>query len=170
MQIERVPLAALKPYENNPRINDGAVEAVAESIRQCGYCAPIVVDENMVILAGHTRHAEKENLKKMYKEMPKYSYPDHVITAAIVGRWSKYGIDYRLNKEDCVFISALDEQKECDKSVFGAGLLLSDSAAERAAAEKAAAEKAKAQCWKLSERELEIVRKLGKHDKEHHEQ
>ena len=44
------------PYENNPRINDDAAESVAESIRQCGYCSPIVVDEDGVILAGHTRH------------------------------------------------------------------------------------------------------------------
>lgn len=56
MELKRVPLDAIKPYESNPRINDEAVDAVAESIRQCGYCAPIVVDENMVILAGHTRH------------------------------------------------------------------------------------------------------------------
>lgn len=56
MEIKRVPYEQIKPYESNPRINDEAVDAVAESIRQCGYCAPIVVDENMVILAGHTRH------------------------------------------------------------------------------------------------------------------
>lgn len=56
MELKRVPLEQIKPYESNPRINDEAVDAVAESIRQCGYCAPIVVDENMVILAGHTRH------------------------------------------------------------------------------------------------------------------
>lgn len=56
MQIQRVAIDTIKPYENNPRLNEDAVEAVMESIRQCGYCAPIVVDENMVILAGHTRH------------------------------------------------------------------------------------------------------------------
>ena len=56
MEIKRVPYGQIKPYESNPRLNDEAVDAVAESIRQCGYCAPIVVDENMVILAGHTRH------------------------------------------------------------------------------------------------------------------
>lgn len=56
MELKRVALSAIKPYPGNPRINDEAVDAVAESIRQCGYCAPIVVDENMVILAGHTRH------------------------------------------------------------------------------------------------------------------
>jgi len=55
MILKSVPITDIVPYENNPRINDGAVEAVMESIEQCGYCAPIVVDENMVILAGHTR-------------------------------------------------------------------------------------------------------------------
>lgn len=56
MELRRVPIEKIRPYESNPRINDEAVDAVAESIRQCGYCAPIVVDEDMVILAGHTRH------------------------------------------------------------------------------------------------------------------
>ena len=55
MQIRRVQIAEIVPYENNPRRNDDAVEAVAESIRQCGYRARIIVDENMVVLAGHTR-------------------------------------------------------------------------------------------------------------------
>lgn len=45
----------LKPYDKNPRKNDGAVDAVAESIDQCGYITPIVCDENLLILAGETR-------------------------------------------------------------------------------------------------------------------
>ena len=56
MKLKTVRLEDVRPYENNPRRNDGAVDAVAESIRQCGYVAPIVVDEEMVILAGHTRY------------------------------------------------------------------------------------------------------------------
>ena len=56
MEIINVLLDEIKPYEKNPRRNDAAVVAVEESIKQCGYCAPIVVDENMVILAGHTRY------------------------------------------------------------------------------------------------------------------
>lgn len=55
MRLEKRKLRDIIPYENNPRRNDNAVDAVAESIRQCGYVAPIVVDENGVILAGHTR-------------------------------------------------------------------------------------------------------------------
>ena len=56
MQLITMKLKDIRPYPNNPRKNDTAVEAVAESIRQCGYVAPIIVDENGVILAGHTRY------------------------------------------------------------------------------------------------------------------
>ncbi len=55
MEIIKMPIGDIKPYPNNPRKNDDAVAAVAESIKQCGYCAPIVVDEDGVVLAGHTR-------------------------------------------------------------------------------------------------------------------
>lgn len=55
MELITMALSEIIPYENNPRVNDDAVEAVAESIRQCGYVAPIIIDENNVILAGHTR-------------------------------------------------------------------------------------------------------------------
>lgn len=50
------------PHENNPRKNEEAVEAVAESIRQCGYIAPIIVDEDGIILAGHTRYKALQKL------------------------------------------------------------------------------------------------------------
>lgn len=62
MELITLPLEEIKPYENNPRVNDIAVDAVAESIQQCGYVQPIVVDENHVILAGHTRY---KALKKL---------------------------------------------------------------------------------------------------------
>lgn len=56
MDSIKVNVSELIPYENNPRNNDRAVDMVAESIRQCGYVAPIIVDEDMCILAGHTRY------------------------------------------------------------------------------------------------------------------
>ena len=43
------------PYENNPRRNEKAVDAVVNSIKQFGFKNPIIVDENMVIISGHTR-------------------------------------------------------------------------------------------------------------------
>ena len=56
MKMQCLNMWDIRPYENNPRRNDNAVEAVAESIRQCSYVQPIIVDEKHVILAGHTRY------------------------------------------------------------------------------------------------------------------
>ena len=56
MQIENRRLDSIRPYENNPRVNDDGVEAVARSIREFGFRQPIVVDEEGVIIVGHTRY------------------------------------------------------------------------------------------------------------------
>lgn len=55
MHIQELLLEDLREYENNPRNNDGAVQAVADSIKEFGFKVPIVVDRNNVIVAGHTR-------------------------------------------------------------------------------------------------------------------
>lgn len=68
-QLKTVRLAEIKPYENNPRHNEQAVDAVKESIRQCEYIAPIIVDEDMVILAGHTRHKALKSLGRKEAEV-----------------------------------------------------------------------------------------------------
>lgn len=54
MVVQRI--ADITPYKKNARKNDAAVDAVVESIKQCGYIAPIIIDEDGVILAGHTRY------------------------------------------------------------------------------------------------------------------
>lgn len=82
-----------------------------------------------------------ENDKNTKVNIPKYEFPDHVITAAILQRWCKYGISYRLDKQDCIRISALDSMKEAGKAIYGGGYLLSDDAARvRADTEKRAIE------------------------------
>ncbi len=68
MKLENLKLSEINPYENNPRKNDDAVNAVAESIKQCTYITPIVVDEEKVILAGHTRYKALKALG--YEEVP----------------------------------------------------------------------------------------------------
>lgn len=55
MHIQEILLEDLKEYENNPRNNDGAVQAVADSIKEFGFKVPIVIDRDNVIVAGHTR-------------------------------------------------------------------------------------------------------------------
>lgn len=51
-----LPIDKIKPYENNPRKNDRAVNSVAESLKQFGPQAPIILDKNHVIICGHTRY------------------------------------------------------------------------------------------------------------------
>lgn len=64
MNYIEMNLSDIKPYANNPRkIDAKAVNAVVESIKQCGYITPILVDENNVILAGHTRYKALKELE-----------------------------------------------------------------------------------------------------------
>lgn len=103
----------------------------------------------------------QELLKLRKKQLPKYSYPDEVVTAAMVQRYSKYGIPFQVSRDECVLIRSLDAQKASGKAIYGAGLLLSrKKAEERAAAERAAAERSAAEKWELSEREKAIVNML----------
>lgn len=55
MNIIQEQVSNIKVYENNPRKNDQAVSAVAESIRSFGFKVPLVIDKENVIIAGHTR-------------------------------------------------------------------------------------------------------------------
>ena len=63
MNIVEKKLSELKPYENNPRKNEEAVEYVANSIREFGFKVPIVIDKDGVIVAGHTRYKAAKQLK-----------------------------------------------------------------------------------------------------------
>ena len=67
LKIIEKRLDEIKPYENNPRNNENAVDAVAESIKEFGFRVPILLDKNNVIVSGHTRlkAAEKLKLKKV---------------------------------------------------------------------------------------------------------
>lgn len=68
MQIITKKLEELRPYKNNPRKNDHAVDAVANSIKEFGFKVPLVIDNNGEIIAGHTRYKAAKKLKM--KEIP----------------------------------------------------------------------------------------------------
>lgn len=61
-ELIKMKLKDIRPYEKNPRRNDDAVEAVANSIKEFGMKQPIVVDKDGVIIVGHTRY---KALKKL---------------------------------------------------------------------------------------------------------
>ena len=68
MQIITKKIDELKPYLNNPRFNDDAVEYVANSIKEFGFKVPIIIDKNNEIVAGHTRY--KASIELGLEEVP----------------------------------------------------------------------------------------------------
>ena len=108
--------------------------------------------------------ANRDRLRADKVELPRYVYPDHILTAAIAQRWCKYGVAYTLRKRDSLRVPALDAQRAAGTSIFGGGFLLST----RAAAERAAAERAAATVWTLSETERGYVAWLDGRGGENH--
>lgn len=68
MQIEIIPLSEINPYDQNPRDNAASVDIVSKSISEFGWQQPIVIDDQNIILAGHTRHLAA--LKLGLEEVP----------------------------------------------------------------------------------------------------
>jgi DNA modification methylase len=100
MQVEMRPITAVRPYENNPRHNDAAVDAVAASIREYGFRQPIVVDEEGVIIVGHTRF--KAALKLGLTEVPVH---------VAVGLSPAQARAYRIADNQTATMSSWDEDK-----------------------------------------------------------
>ena len=63
LEVKNFKIDEIHPYENNPRFNKDAVSKVAASIKKFGFKNPILVDKNMVIIAGHTRLEAAKKLK-----------------------------------------------------------------------------------------------------------
>ena len=99
--------------------------------------------------------ANDENTRSSV-ELPKYEYPNEVITASRMAKVAARGVELHIKKKDAAFVRALDAQKAEKKAIYGGGFLLS----EKAAAEKAAAEKAAAVTYQLSERERAVLAAL----------
>lgn len=137
-------------YENGAEVTTSFVTSFGGDI--VAQTAPDL-GETLRRLNDEARHAAA-------KHLPKYEYPAHVLTAAMMQRYAFRGIDFEVRRGECVRVAELDSQKEKKKTIYGGGLLLSDKkAAERAAAERAAAVEVKQ--WELSERERDIINHLG---------
>ena len=123
-RFETWPLEKIVPYENNPRRNDEAVADVAESIRQTENLDPIEVDENGVILSGHTR-------LKALKQLG-YSETDVVIYEGLTEEQKK---KYRLlanktgEKSGWDFAKLEEELRDMDFGDFDFGFTRTDVAA-----------------------------------------
>src|SRR5258708_949858 len=100
MLVEMRAITSIRPYENTPRLNDAAVDAVAASIKECGFRQPIVVDEDGVIIVGHTRY--KAALQLGLTEVPVH------VAAGLSPAQAKA---YRLADNQPAQLSGWDEDK-----------------------------------------------------------
>jgi DNA modification methylase len=85
MQIQLWEIDSVRPYHRNPRDNDGAVEAVAASLKAFGWRQPIVVDAEGIIVVGHTRW-------KAAKRLGLNQVPVHVATGLTPEQCKAYRI------------------------------------------------------------------------------
>ena len=68
LEIKYMSVNDIKPYKNNPRINEKAIPYVMNSIKEFGFKNPIIIDKNNIIICGHTRLESAKRLK--YTEVP----------------------------------------------------------------------------------------------------
>lgn len=105
-------------YENGASVNTSFVTNMGgNKIVAAADLRKILDDEN------------KKNLKKLHRELPKYSYPDEVLTATMLCYMAAHGVSLEISERDARFIRALDAQKASGKGLFGSGFLLSEKAA-----------------------------------------
>lgn len=104
----------------------------------------------------------KSNIKGNTKTLPKYEYPNNVITPARLALFSKYGVDFSVKKNESYRITRLESQRKYKKTIFGGGFLISDKKAQiKAQIEK----KNSSIVFELSKEERDIIGKLGQPDK-----
>lgn len=81
-----------------------------------------------------TKAINRENdrlIKANTKELQKYDYPMNVITAAMMKRYARYGVDLKIRADDCIQVGSLDAQKQAGKRYFGDRAALLVQRAER---------------------------------------
>lgn len=140
-------------YENGARVSTSFTTNLNGDVRFCS--AP----ELYRILDK----VNKSNIKEKTKTLPNYEYPNNVITSTRLALFSKYGVDFSVNKNEAYRITRLESQKKYKKKIFGNGYLVSEAAAQAAA--QAARKAKKTIVWSISEKERKIIDKLGQPDK-----
>lgn len=117
---ENLALSEIKPYDNNPRMNDDAVPAVAASIKEFGWKQPIVVDKDHVIIAGHTRYkaAKSLGLKEAPCVVATDLTPEQVAAYRLADNKSSERSEWVVEK----LLEELNAIKEIDMSEFGFSL------------------------------------------------
>ena len=150
-------------YENKAKVNTGFVSNMFGACR--------------IMTAPNLYHNIREAQQGSGASLPKYRYPNNVVSSALLGKIAKY-VEFRVMADECIQIGKLDAQQ--DKGIYGGAFLLNEAkaaeakaaeakAAEAKAAEAKAAEAKAAEAkrlqkiivWELSDREKKLVKTLG---------
>lgn len=128
MKVQDVSIDKIKPYKNNPRDNEAGVDAVANSIKEFKWQQPIVVDENNVIIVGHTRYlaAKKLGLKEVPVKVATGLTPEQVKAYRLADNKTGELTDWDMGLLD----DELADIADIDMSDFGFDLDLGDDEAK----------------------------------------
>ena len=128
MKVQDISIDKIKPYKNNPRDNEAGVDAVANSIKEFKWQQPIVVDENNVIIVGHTRYlaAKKLGLKEVPVKVATGLTPEQVKAYRLADNKTGELTDWDMGLLD----DELADIADIDMSDFGFDLDLGDDEAE----------------------------------------
>ena len=135
-------------YENNATIKTAFVSNLYNDLK-------IIGDANL-----HLKFKELQEKNKV--NLPKYEYPEHIVTVSKVAYCVEKGINIQFEKKDLKHYRGMDSQKKHGKALFGSGFIASNKAAAAQAAAQAAVNKRdNVIVWELSQKEKEIIKSLG---------
>jgi ParB-like chromosome segregation protein Spo0J len=119
MKVDIIEIEKVIPYARNPRITVHAVDKVAASIKEFGFRQPIVVDSEMVIIAGHVRYlaSQKLGLKKVPVHVAEGLSPAQVQAYRIAD--NRTGEEAEWDKELLALEIGELESLEFDNSILG---------------------------------------------------
>ena len=123
-EFVKLRLSDIRPYPNNPRINDNAVKYVVQSIKDCENLDPIEVDEDNIILSGHTRLKALEQLGYDETECVRYTglsedqKKKYRILANKTGEFAEWDLD--------ILSEELDSLLDFDAEFYGFGFETED--------------------------------------------
>ena len=122
---------------------------------------------DLKIIGDAELHKKFKELQERNKaNLPKYEYPDNIVTVSKIAYCVEKGVSVTIDKKDLKHYRGMDAQKKHGKGIFGSGFLASNKAAAalsaaQAAAQVAASKKENVIVWELSPRELRIIETLG---------
>ena len=158
--VTLMPIKVPITYENGANVNTSFITNLEN---------PDVQIYGSKTLYDAVKNANDINVKSMTKQLPKYQYPNNVVTISRITKISKY-TDIKIPRSQLHWVHELDEQKKYKKGIYGYGFLCSDKIEQEIKAEEIKAEKIMAEnstfYWQLSDREKEIIKNLDESKEE----